>query len=153
MDFSDVRLNTNKARYQVTNEYLIIYDNFKKGREYVVTCSYRAKPRKALYFIGWDTGGRKQIWTQGQGKDNSNWLPSFDDMNEKVEFDLQITFDSNYEVIANGKLKNKVKHELGTTWSYNMERPMSSYLVAFTIGKYAKETSVSKSGIPLEMYY
>ena len=34
-----------------------------------------------------------------------------------------------------------------------MQQPMSSYLLAIAIGKYAKEEEVSKSGIPLEMYY
>lgn len=34
-----------------------------------------------------------------------------------------------------------------------MEQPMSSYLVALAIGKYDKKVEVSKTGIPLEMYY
>ena len=121
---------------------------------YILKFNYIAVPKKALYFIDWkNDDGNKQIWTQGQGKYTSNWLPSIDDMNDKIEFDLNIRFDENYEVISNGKLINK-KTEAGfTTWHYDMQKPMSSYLVALAIGKYSKKVAVSKSGIPLEMYY
>ncbi len=107
-----------------------------------------------MYFIDWDyDGGKRQIWTQGQGKYTSNWLPSFDDMNDKIEFDLNIEFDKNYQVIANGELTNKQINDSTITWHYDMQQPMSSYLVALALGKYDKKIEYSKSGIPLEMYY
>jgi len=39
------------------------------------------------------------------------------------------------------------------TWSYSMDKPMSSYLLAFAIGDYDKKIATSTSEIPLEMYY
>ncbi len=68
-------------------------------------------------------------------------------MNDKIEFDLSIEFDNNYEVIANGKLINKQINKLTTTWHYDMQQPMSSYLVALAIGNYKKKVETSKSGI------
>ncbi|WP_435622525.1 M1 family metallopeptidase [Flagellimonas sp.] len=94
-----------------------------------------------------------QIWTQGQGKYTSHWLPSLDDMNDKIEFDLSVTFNSLYQVIANGKLVMKEDHGSETIWTFNMQKPMSSYLVAFGIGNYSKQTIQSTSGIPIELYY
>ncbi|GAA4947752.1 M1 family metallopeptidase [Algibacter agarivorans] len=139
---------------------LIIYNEFKKDERYELKFDYSTQPKKALYFIDWDTStalsgtiSNKQIWTQGQGKYTSNWLPSIDDMNDKIEFDLTITFDKDYEVIANGKLTNKQINDSTTTWHYDMQKPMSSYLVALAIGKYDKKVEYSNSGIPLEMYY
>ena len=38
-------------------------------------------------------------------------------------------------------------------WEFDMQKPMSSYLVALVIGKYDKKVEYSKSGIHLEMYY
>lgn len=96
----------------------------------------------------------KQVWTQGQGKYTSYWLPSFDDMEEKVEFDLNITFDDSYEVIANGKLVSAKRNSTGKkTWHFDMQHPMSSYLLAFAVGNYEKQELVSKSGIPITNYY
>lgn len=125
--------------------------NFKKDSTYSFRMIYFAQPKKALYFVEKD--GSNQIWTQGQGKYTSNWLPSIDDTNDKIEFDLSITYENGYEVIANGKLTDKQINESTTTWHYDMQKPMASYLVALAIGKYNKKEIVSKSGIPIELYY
>ncbi|MDN3666974.1 M1 family metallopeptidase [Algibacter miyuki] len=140
--------------YDYNGKHLIIRRNFKENTKHNVVVSFKTRPKKAMYFIDWEyPDGNKQVWTQGQGKYTSNWLPSFDDMNEKVEFDLNISFSKNYEVIANGNLVNKVTTGDLSTWHFDMKHPMSSYLLAIAIGKYSKNTTVSKSGIPLEMYY
>ncbi|MFI1771380.1 M1 family metallopeptidase [Thalassobellus citreus] len=133
---------------------LIIKHPFKANSKHKVDIVWETRPKKSLYFIDWDyEEGNKQIWTQGQGKYTSNWLPNIDDMNDKIEFDLSIEFDKNYQVIANGKLTDKEINDSTTTWHYDMQNPMSSYLVALAIGKYDKKIKYSKSGIPLEMYY
>ncbi|MDO6759331.1 M1 family metallopeptidase [Tamlana sp. 2_MG-2023] len=133
---------------------LIIKNAFKANTSHKLEITWETSPKKALYFIDWEyLGGNRQIWTQGQGKYTSNWLPSFDDMTEKVEFDLSITFDKAYEVIANGKLINKIISGEKATWEFDMRKPMSSYLVAFAIGKYVKKTTLSRNGVPLDMYY
>ncbi|WP_111309480.1 M1 family metallopeptidase [Confluentibacter sediminis] len=154
--FTEIKyvLDGKEAGTLYDGKHLIIKHQFKSNTRHKIDITWETRPKKAMYFIDWDNGGsNKQIWTQGQGKYTSNWLPSFDDMNEKVEFDLTITFDKDYEVIANGKLINQQINDSTTTWHYDMKQPMSSYLVALAIGKYDKKTEASKSGVPLEMYY
>ena len=129
----------------------IVKRNFVQSKDNVMVVKYHVKPKKALYFINKDEG--IQAWTQGQGKYTSNWLPSLDDTNDKMEFDLSIKADSDYQVISNGQLLNIEKSEGYNTWHYDMQKPMSSYLVALTIGKYNKQELTSKSGIPIELYY
>tara|TARA_R110002050_G_scaffold24083_3_gene64350 strand:+ start:133027 stop:134982 length:1956 start_codon:yes stop_codon:yes gene_type:complete len=156
-------INFNEIRYKLDGQFedslyngnqLIVKHPFKANSNHKVDVVWKTRPKKAMYFIDWDyEEGNQQIWTQGQGKYTSNWLPSIDDMNDKIEFDLNITFNKGYEVIANGKLTNKQINESTITWHYDMEKPMSSYLVALTIGKYSKKVEYSKSGISLEMYY
>jgi len=154
MKFQTVYIDGIKISFTNDGSKLWLKHDFKSDSIYKLSFNYIAVPKKALYFIDWDyDGGNQQIWTQGQGKYTSNWLPSLDDMNEKVEFDLTIAFNNDYEVISNGKLKNKQINESTTTWYYDMQQPMSSYLLALTIGRYNKKTEYSKSGIPLEMYY
>lgn len=94
-----------------------------------------------------------QVWTQGQGKYTSHWLPSFDDMNEKLEFDLTFHVPPKYTVISNGNLKNSTTVGNLKSWKFDMTRPMSSYLAAFVIGDFDKKVVQSKSGIPIELYY
>lgn len=153
MEFDEIILNNKKAVYRNDGKKLIIYSDFNKNQNHHLKFQYEAKPKQALYFVGWDNGAPNQIWTQGQGKYTSNWMPSLDDTNDKIEFDLSITFNSEYEVIANGVLIDKEVNVENTTWHFDMKEPMSSYLLALVIGKYNVHTETSKSGIPLEKYY
>lgn len=158
MEFDNVYIGKRKIEYKTTKEKLWLFNKFKKDSEYTISFDYLCKPKKALYFIDWQypnhPASNPQIWTQGQGKYSSNWLPSIDDMNDKIEFDLSILFHKDYEVIANGKLiSKKKKNDSIVKWQYDMQQPMSSYLVALAIGKYKKKIEKSARGIPLEMYY
>tara|TARA_R110002051_G_scaffold325867_1_gene432512 strand:+ start:39080 stop:41143 length:2064 start_codon:yes stop_codon:yes gene_type:complete len=156
MKFLGVHFNGKKVNYKNNGEQIIIYKKLKKGSDHSLTVQYTAIPEQTVYFVGYDDAvqGNEQIWTQGQGKYSSHWVPSFDDMNEKVVFDISITFDSRYQIISNGKLITSTpNNNQTTTWSFDMQKPMSSYLLAFAIGTYTKKTIISKSGIPIELYY
>lgn len=134
--------------FQIDVDKVVILNRFKENTDYLLQFWYAAEPKKALYFVD------DQIWTQGQGKYTSNWLPSIDDTNDKIEFDLSVSYDDSYEVLANGQLISKETiSQNRTTWHYDMTKSMSSYLVALVIGKYNKNTETSESGTPLEYYY
>ncbi|QLG46872.1 M1 family metallopeptidase [Costertonia aggregata] len=153
-----VKLDSKKISFKNDGKRISIHKKFKKDRTYTVSLQYSCIPKQTVYFLGWDDtiAGNEQIWTQGQGKYTSHWLPSFDDMREKVEFDLKITFKSDYEVIANGNLVNNglwLNSVNENEWIYDMQKPMSSYLLAFAVGEYDKQVLKSKSGIPIENYF
>jgi aminopeptidase N len=154
MIFSAIYINDNtKFKYKLTNDQIILYDGLKKGLN-GITIKYEAKPKQTLYFTG--EREKLQIWTQGQGKYTSHWLPSFDDVNEKVIFKLGVYFDQKHHVLSNGKLINKINpkfpNEKKTLWEYEMQKPMSSYLVMLAIGNLEKQTATTKSGTLLEFY-
>lgn len=149
----DYKLDDDEKKTDYDGRYVNVRHDFKAGSTHQLYVEWSVKPKKALYFLGWDNEAPNQIWTQGQGKYTSNWLPSLDDMNDKIEFDITVTFDKGYEVIANGQLMGKEVAGESIRWHYDMRKPMSSYLVALAIGEYDAKTEYSKSGIPLEMYY
>jgi aminopeptidase N len=149
MIFSEVKINKKPVVYNNSGKELQLYKGFKKGKN-TLTITYKAIPKQTLYFVG--DGDGKQIWTQGQGKFTSHWLPSFDNENEKVIFNTTISFSSDFEVISNGVLAEKSQKDSLTVWSYKMEKPMSSYLVMLAIGKFEKKILKTTSGTPLELY-
>lgn len=157
MQFHDVKLNGEKADFYQDETGIYILSDFKPSAENNVQLNYSVDPTKAIYFINWQKNlpaTEKQIWTQGQGKYTSSWLPSFDEMQEKTEFDIVYNFPSDFQVIANGVLKNRsTVNDSLVRWEYDMQEPMSSYLVAMAAGKFDSITAVSESGIPLTMYY
>lgn len=151
MDFTEVELNQKKIPFTTDGKQILLISTFKKGTNNI-SFNYVAKPKQTMYFIGSAANDNLQIWTQGQGKYTSHWFPSFDDVNEKVIFNLQVVFDSKYQVISNGVLKSKIINDSMTYWRFNMQKPMSSYLLMLAIGKFEKNIQKTKSGIPLEMY-
>lgn len=152
MQFTEVTLNNKPINFKNNQKELLLFEGFKKGKN-VLSFYYEAQPKQTLYFIG--ENENLQIWTQGQGKYTSHWLPSFDDVNEKVVFDISVIFRNDFEVVANGVLQNKTINSKGShyTWQYKMQKPMSSYLVALAIGKFDKTQHISASGTPLLNYY
>ncbi|CAN5896933.1 hypothetical protein BH11BAC7_BH11BAC7_28190 [soil metagenome] len=122
-----------------------------------ITIVYEATPRHGLYFIGWnDPAGlcRKQIWSQGQGIDNRNWIPFYDEMNDKITTEMTVTFDAKYKVLSNGtKLTEKVNKDGTKTWRYFLNKPYAPYLVMLGIGDYEIKETKSKSGVPMHLYY
>src|SRR6478672_9892462 len=125
MTFTDLKINNIVVPFKNNNKELLLFSVYAMGKN-KLTFSYAAKPKQTLYFIG--EGDDLQIWTQGQGKYTSHWLPSFDDVNEKAVFSLDITFEKSFEVISNGVLVNKIPSGANNTWQYRMKQPMSSYL-------------------------
>ncbi|MBO0329783.1 M1 family metallopeptidase [[Muricauda] lutisoli] len=157
LEFLNVSFDGVKVDYDYNGKRITVNKEFKSGGNHTVSMDYVAKPKQTVYFLGWDdaVGNNEQVWTQGQGKYTSHWLPSFDDMTEKVEFDLEIILKEDYTVVANGNLIKKqiLPDSNGYLWQFDMKEPMSSYLVGFAIGDYDKKTIESSSGIPIELYY
>jgi aminopeptidase N len=178
MRFENVRVNgKKKTGWTASNKQLKLFKGYKKGKN-TVTFNYVACPKQTLYFVG-DVSGSKtswvnevtasgdsiprlrqsftngdvQIWTQGQGKYTSHWLPSFDDVNEKVIFNLTVgDSNTNYEVLANGKMSGMYTEHFDRFWEYKMDKPMSSYLVMVAVGNFKKWTETAASGTPMEYY-
>jgi aminopeptidase N len=152
MHISNVILNKKPVDFEYNNSQIYIVNQLKPSVDNTLLISYSTQPKQTLYFFKKED--HFNVWSQGQGKYTSHWLPSFDDVNEKLIFNFVITTDSNYELISNGNLTSKIPGKDGKTdYFYKMKSPMSSYLVALAIGKYLKKTETSTSGIPLEFYY
>ncbi len=158
MDFSDVLLDGKKIAFSNDGSRIWVKSTFLANKEYQLRLKYTANPKQAMYFINWDAPKEivtsRQVWTQGQGKDTSHWLPSFDDMTEKAIFNLTFNFNKDYRVISNGELTQKeALNDSTAQWKFQMDQPMSSYLVAFAAGDYSKLSWQSTSAIPIELYF
>jgi aminopeptidase N len=154
MAITNVKINNKTVKYTNSGKTLNIFEGYKTGKN-TVTFSYEASPKQTMYFNGEFSNeviSNQQVWTQGQGKYTSHWFPSFDDVNEKVIFNLNISFDKKYQVLSNGVLLNEYPNKNEMIWEYQMQKPMSSYLLAVAIGDFRHQVVASKSGIPLQLF-
>lgn len=139
--------NPSKIKLITGPDKIKLAHKFKAGKTYQVAIEFEAHPKQAMYFF------EDEVWTQGQGRNNSHWLPSINNVNDKLIFNFSVTAPDHLTVLASGKLENT--HSVSgdkTQWVYNMQQPMSSYLVAIVAGKFSKHSETSNSGILLEYY-
>ena len=159
MQVKEITLNGKTVQYKTDSAGITVMPNepLVWNALYEMTVSYEAKPRVGLYFIGWNDKNnlsRKQIWSQGEQIDNRNWIPMYDERNDKLLTEMNVTFDKAYKVLSNGKLIDKLENADGTiTWNYAMSHPHSPYLIMLGIGKYDIKETHSGSGVPMHLYY
>src|SRR5690606_3803656 len=154
MEFFDVRLNNASAETRNDNMRLWIKASFLPSAENKLSFKYTASPKQTMYFINWNEPEEmnisRQVWTQGQGRYTSHWLPSFDDTREKLIFNISYSFKDDYALISNGMLEETIQlKDSLIKWSFSMKDPMSSYLVAVAAGKFEVEKNTTPTGVPV----
>ncbi len=159
MTFSEVLLNNAPVQFHNSGKKIFVIHPFIPKKTYYLRVTYRVNPTSAMYFMGWEyPNANRQVWTQGQGKYTSHWLPSFDDVNEKLIFNTRFSIvvkedTRRLQAAGNGKLMQTLYTDSLVTWQFRMKHPMSSYLAAIAIGEYAQKTVFSRRGIPIHLYY
>ena len=160
----ELKINGKRVNFKYNSKEIILFEGYKKGKN-TLEFTYECNPKQTMYFVG--SADDFQIWTQGQGRYTSHWLPSFDDVNEKVIFNIEFEIDyrwSFYTGFSNGKqIREKKKQRMpgyafvyepkNSVLKFKMKKPMSSYLVMLAIGKFDKKEFKSKSGTPIELWY
>lgn len=159
MEFSEVKLDGKEVKHKNTGRGIWIYfpQALNWDNQHKLSINYTAYPKKGIYFIGWNdetNRSRKQIWTQGQGINNRHWIPMYDEKNDKVISEVEVTFDEKYQVLSNGqKIKEKKVGDGLKTWQYRISHPHAPYLIMLGIGEYAIYQTKSASGVPMNLYY
>ena len=142
--------SSNDAMISSSEDRIWMTAAFTAGQTIELSFKYQMKPSQTLYFMG------DQIWSQGQGKYTSHWLPSLDDMNDKIEFDLRFSVPDprkELDIISNGREVERIRENGQLTVGFDMENTMSSYLVALAIGPFKHKQFTSESGISNQLYY
>jgi aminopeptidase N len=159
MTVASITLNGQPVRFRVDSAGINVVPTqpLSWNTDDSITIQYTARPRKGLYFIGWNDPNnlsRKQIWSQGEAVDNRHWIPLYDEPNDKLITEMIVHFDAAYQVLSNGRLVDKKQHSDGTTtWHYAMSHPMADYLIMLGVGKYDIRETHSASGVPEHLYY
>ncbi|MGH2567100.1 MAG: M1 family aminopeptidase, partial [Bacteroidota bacterium] len=104
-----------------------------------VVIQYSATPTAGLYFVDVPAGDRMvpSIFTYGEGGIHANWLPVYNDVNDKFSSEMTVTVGMRYEAISNGKLLSTKSNSDGTrTFHWSQSLPHANYLIALFVGEY-----------------
>jgi aminopeptidase N len=159
LDAADMRINRvtvdkKPVRFEHDDDRLLVRTGrrLKEATEHDIVISYKATPRKGLYFVA-PEGARKglgwQVWSQGESEDNHHWFPGYDFPNNKATSDVRLTVRDPMRAISNGHLVATKKAGRGwTTYHWSQRVPQPNYLIAIVVGEF-DEVSDEWDGIPL----
>jgi aminopeptidase N len=88
------------------------------------------------------------VLVAGQPNGAASWFPCNDHPSAKAAFHIQISTDSQYRVVANGRLVSRRQRASQTVWSYEQPEPTSTYLVTLQIGDYVAKR-LSSAPVPI----
>ena len=72
----------------------------------------------------------------GQPSGAPSWFPCNDHPTAKAAYRIQVSAESRYRVVANGKLVSRRVRASQTVWTYEQPEPTSTYLITLQIGVY-----------------
>jgi len=105
-----------------------------------ISVAYSAHPNAGMYFLkDYEHEGQFYVYSYGEGGLHANWLPIYNDVNDKFSTEMVVTVPQPYTVISNGNLINIKKHNSGEqTFHWKQDLPHSNYLISIYVGEFEK---------------
>ena len=105
-----------------------------------VAIEYECQPKGGMYFRrNQDNPQLFYVSTYGENGLHANWLPIYNDTNDKFSTEMIITVPSPYVVISNGKLVANTNHSDGLrTYHWLQTLPHPNYLISIYVGDYER---------------
>ncbi len=127
------------------------------GDDLAIRISYKVKPNTGLYFFAETKIRAAEAWNYGEGGRHYNWLPLYNDTNDRFAVDFRITVDEPFIVLGNGSLQETKKNRDGSqTFHWLQDEPIPNYLLALNIGEFVEvplaHAAVGQRKIPLSVW-
>lgn len=144
-ELSAVELLIGKRRSAAVYDYdgeTLIVRGLSPHKEGQVRVTYRATPRRGLYFLGPDDKVKDrpvQVWSQCQDEDARHWFPCHDKPHVKMTTELKVRVPHGFLALSNGELVGSEKPKAkGAPWTYHfsLDKPHPSYLVTLVAGQF-----------------
>lgn len=145
------------AQYKLKNESLYIsHDDIKIGNHLIVI-GFNGKINDSMHgiypcYYKHNNRTHELIATQFESHHAREVFPCIDEPEAKATFELTLTTEAGVEVLSNMPAKDQhIENKLLVT-SFEKTPPMSTYLLAWVIGKLHKKTTTTKSGVIINVW-
>ncbi|SDD12279.1 Peptidase family M1 [Sanguibacter gelidistatuariae] len=112
-------------------------------QEFTVQVTYSGSPRPMPGLdgeAGWEELADGVI-VASQPHGAPSWFPCNDRPSTKATYRTALTTASEYHVVANGVLTAARRRASSTTWTYEQDEPMATYLATVQIGRYVERVA------------
>jgi aminopeptidase N len=132
-------------------------ESLAAGESFAVDVTYSGVPGDDIeglniFSAGW-TRYKAGVYVAGEPAGASRWYPVNDHPRDKATYTFRITVPEPYVVAANGLLQDSVDNGDTTTYTWDMNQPMASYLATVNIADFALRTQDGPDGLPIRNYF
>jgi aminopeptidase N len=127
---------------------------YQLGLDYVGTPEPAPAPTTRGDFseTGFTVTRTGEVWTMQEPYGAYTWYPVNDQPSDKALYDITVHAPSRWTGISNGELTELTSDAEGTTTSWQLDEPASSYLITLAIGPYAHSSNTSESGLRVDYW-
>jgi len=157
LDVSGVQVDGTAASWERNGQELKITcpATLEKGDTFKATISYSGVPAalsSKLFSLGWQKVD-DTTFTIDEPQGAATWFPVNDTPADKATYTFHLTVPRPYTATANGVLVDTKAEGTGQTFTWQMDKPMASYLAAVDVGQFTTETSTSAGGVTVRNYF
>lgn len=141
MDVAKVTIDGNAAQFTRDGDELIIVPAAAIGakQQFAAEVEYEGVPTP-ISSPGFGASGflstRDGAFAIGEPESATSWYPVNDHPRDKATYRFEVTVPDGIAGVSNGVLEGKTSKDGWTTWAWNVNSPMASYLATVAIGNY-----------------
>jgi aminopeptidase N len=149
-DVDEITVNNEVAEFEyMTGELTIVPDSFlSAGESFTTSITYNGTPAD-----GWNITQTGNVYVVSEPDLAHEWYPVNDHPLDKATYTFQITVPKPLVVAANGILQEEIDNGETTTYIWQSDDPIASYLTTVNIGEYVIDTAETADGILIRNYY
>ncbi|MFZ4814347.1 MAG: M1 family metallopeptidase [Phototrophicaceae bacterium] len=126
------------------------------GEAFTVAIKYFGTPGLsevgAPFSIGW-TQTERGVYVASEPSGAATWYPVNDHPSDKATYTIAVTVKNPLVVASNGVLTEVTTEDDHTTYVWQMDQPMASYLATVHIGTFTLDEGVTEGGLPIRNYF
>ncbi len=157
---AEVTLDGEVVRFARRGKDLVVEAPVVADRRYQLGVDYAGTPepapapttRQDFSTTGFTITDAGEVWTMQEPYGAYTWYPVNDQPSDKALYDVTVHAPAPWTGISNGHLTELSTDEDGTTTSWQLTEPASSYLVTLAIGDYAHSSNTTAGGLRVDYW-
>jgi aminopeptidase N len=141
-DISAISFSGSPAEYRRSTADVVITPPMPiaQGDEFAFIIDYSGVPEPldstsgAVVALGWRHSDEEMEYVVSEPDGARAWFPANDHPSDKATYTIAVTVPDELTAVANGVLVDKVAGDGVTSWVWEMDQPMASYLATVIIG-------------------
>ncbi|GAA5106460.1 M1 family metallopeptidase [Alloalcanivorax gelatiniphagus] len=139
---------------------LVLRAPIEEDERYELSLDYAGTPEPApapttrsdFSEIGFTVTPTGEVWTMQEPFGAYTWYPVNDQPADKALYDITVHAPAPWTGIANGTLTELTTDDAGTTTTWQLREPASSYLITVAIGDYAHSSNTTERGLRVDYW-